>query len=344
MVEKRRHKRYSAPTVSLRVGSDERTRSRHIEDISAGGVFIRTGKVSPIGTRLVVKLKPPGWERSLSVAGKVVRIVNEERDGTSMPCGMGVEFVDVSVEQQTMLAALLEEYAERAPSPADDTPTDPEALRREVEALRTRLQEATDQVTAAHTELEKFEQHQEANRELVARLFAENERLRAAHQEEVVKGAAQLEAAAVAFHKRLGKALEQAKASHKEELAEQTAAAQELLDEELEELRFVERLNAKEAATRLEKESREANARARDLHAAFERSQQEFEASVATEQQQTMELLDSLAAEQNRRAQADERIRTLETRVRQLEELLAAGAPAADGKAAPPGRTRAVRP
>lgn len=109
--EGRRYKRLGAnwivrirtqkPTDSTRLRVGER-----IKNISLGGVFIETGCPFPIGSFVEFDFNLPGHTDVIHANG-VVKWVNDGRY-RDRPCGMGVEFVEVSTASQTAITGFVE--------------------------------------------------------------------------------------------------------------------------------------------------------------------------------------------------------------------------------------------
>jgi uncharacterized protein (TIGR02266 family) len=73
------------------------------EDISAGGTFLRTERLFPVGTQLEVKLKPPGYLLGVRLRARVAWVKTFGR-----PRGMGLEFVFSGDRQQAKVARIVE--------------------------------------------------------------------------------------------------------------------------------------------------------------------------------------------------------------------------------------------
>jgi uncharacterized protein (TIGR02266 family) len=73
------------------------------EDIGAGGTFLRSERLFPVGTLLEVKLKPPGYLLGVRLRARVAWVKTIGR-----PRGMGLEFLFDGARQQARLARLVE--------------------------------------------------------------------------------------------------------------------------------------------------------------------------------------------------------------------------------------------
>ena len=84
----------------------------YITDISAMGIFVRTISPESAGTRLNLRFSPPGLGRSLEFEGIVIW-VNPYRPGDpgNLNPGMGIKFLDLTMEQRERLTELVKTFA-----------------------------------------------------------------------------------------------------------------------------------------------------------------------------------------------------------------------------------------
>lgn len=108
MQEKRRYKRVRAQGIAAHIWVENMSSSAVIENISLGGLFIRTPRPLPIHTVLAIALVKPGLKRALRLSGRVVSTVDPVEAGrhSSAP-GMGVEFDPPSSDAAERLNQLL---------------------------------------------------------------------------------------------------------------------------------------------------------------------------------------------------------------------------------------------
>jgi uncharacterized protein (TIGR02266 family) len=105
-VKHRRHRRVGAKGVSAQIDADD----CNIENISVGGLFIRTTSPMPIGMPVRVDLTKPGLPSSLQLSGRVVSAVSEaDAERVDSPPGVGIEFDPMPVEHERLLHTLLRE-------------------------------------------------------------------------------------------------------------------------------------------------------------------------------------------------------------------------------------------
>jgi type IV pilus assembly protein PilZ len=125
----RRRREVNVPADRRRTGADRRVHTRvavdiqvdyksadnflfaYITDISAMGIFIRTNAPEPPGTRLNLQFTPPGGQ-PLNLEGRVMW-VNPFRPGSydNINPGMGVQFVDLTVQQREEIVNLVRTFA-----------------------------------------------------------------------------------------------------------------------------------------------------------------------------------------------------------------------------------------
>ena len=86
---RREHSRFSVD-LDVTVGSDHNFYAGFAENLSAGGVFIATHKLKPVGSRIELSINLPDAAH-VRATGEVrwVRVFNEHSDS---PPGMGVKF------------------------------------------------------------------------------------------------------------------------------------------------------------------------------------------------------------------------------------------------------------
>jgi hypothetical protein len=122
---RRRHRRVTAKglVVQLQTG-DGALQPCLVENLSTGGVFLRTSELSPVGALIQLTVTRPGMKKSLRITGRVASAID-----TTDLVGMGVEFQSVDPEDVSKLAALLVELgaveARSLPPPRPDLATAP---------------------------------------------------------------------------------------------------------------------------------------------------------------------------------------------------------------------------
>lgn len=101
MVEKRKHERITCQML-INYGTEDSFKSDYIANISGGGIFIQTTSPIKLGSKIMLRLAFPNIPRLIEVEGKVVWINEYIEGGTSTP-GMGIQFMNLSDEDQTFV-------------------------------------------------------------------------------------------------------------------------------------------------------------------------------------------------------------------------------------------------
>jgi uncharacterized protein (TIGR02266 family) len=101
---RREHSRF-AVDLDVTVGSDHNFYAGFAENLSAGGVFIATHKLKPVGSPIELTINLPDDIR-LHLLGEVrwIRVFNEHSD---TPPGMGVRFAELGDEQTAAIQRFL---------------------------------------------------------------------------------------------------------------------------------------------------------------------------------------------------------------------------------------------
>jgi uncharacterized protein (TIGR02266 family) len=101
---RREHSRFSVD-LDVTVGSDHNFYAGFAENLSAGGVFIATHKLKPVGSRIELSINlPDGAQVRASGDVRWIRVFNERSD---TPPGMGVKFDDIDDASVTAIQGFL---------------------------------------------------------------------------------------------------------------------------------------------------------------------------------------------------------------------------------------------
>jgi uncharacterized protein (TIGR02266 family) len=102
---RREHSRF-AVDLDVTVGSDHNFYAGFAENLSAGGVFIATHNLKPVGSKIELSINLPDGSR-LETVGEVrwIRVFNEHSD---TPPGMGVKFNELSPDALALIQSFLE--------------------------------------------------------------------------------------------------------------------------------------------------------------------------------------------------------------------------------------------
>ncbi len=111
VIEKRRqHPRFDA-RIKVGFKSIRDFLWEYSEDISKGGIFIKTTKPMPLESIVQLKLYLPGKSREISVVGEVIYVV-KEGEPQKTP-GMGLQLIDFDKEGKKEIDEYLEELRKK---------------------------------------------------------------------------------------------------------------------------------------------------------------------------------------------------------------------------------------
>lgn len=101
---RREHSRFSVD-LDVTIGSDHNFYAGFAENLSAGGVFIATHKLKPVGSKIDLSINLPDGAQ-LQASGEVrwIRVFNEQSD---TPPGMGVRFENLEPSAVEAIQAFL---------------------------------------------------------------------------------------------------------------------------------------------------------------------------------------------------------------------------------------------
>ncbi len=100
----REHSRFSVD-LDVTVGSDHNFYAGFAENLSAGGVFIATHKLKPVGSRIELTINlPEGVQIRATGQVRWIRVFNERSD---TPPGMGVRFDDLASPSVALIQGFL---------------------------------------------------------------------------------------------------------------------------------------------------------------------------------------------------------------------------------------------
>jgi uncharacterized protein (TIGR02266 family) len=101
---RREHSRFSVD-LDVTVGSDHNFYAGFAENLSAGGVFIATHKLKPVGSKIELTINLPDGAQ-IRAAGEVrwIRVFNERSD---TPPGMGVRFNNLAEASVALIQSFL---------------------------------------------------------------------------------------------------------------------------------------------------------------------------------------------------------------------------------------------
>jgi Tfp pilus assembly protein PilZ len=107
---RRKHPRVRARGVAAHLRTPHGRGPCQVENVSLGGLFVRTDLLEQVGTEISVDIVRPGWKKLLTMAARVTSRVDaiEGRLSKRMP-GMGLQFLQLDDKQFERLRALMRE-------------------------------------------------------------------------------------------------------------------------------------------------------------------------------------------------------------------------------------------
>lgn len=108
-IEKRTDPRYTARIAIFNGPYQKKILTNYSINISSGGLFIETSKILPVATDLVIKFNLPDLDIIIVTRARVAW-TNEPGSfkKASLPSGMGLQFLDLSLEDLHCLRSYFE--------------------------------------------------------------------------------------------------------------------------------------------------------------------------------------------------------------------------------------------
>ena len=92
----------------------EKLMSDYSVNMSLGGIFIESERILPTDTSLVVEFKLPAYEKPIRCKSRVAWTNEPDNPKTSaLPKGMGLQFVDLTLEEVHVVRTFIEEVGIR---------------------------------------------------------------------------------------------------------------------------------------------------------------------------------------------------------------------------------------
>jgi Tfp pilus assembly protein PilZ len=158
---RRRHARVDARGVASHLHArDASAPGLVVENVSMGGIFVRSATALEVGTPVMLQLVRPGLKRAIDLTGHVASVVSPAEAGVRNLCaGMGIRLDAGDPETQRRLRALIDDLgavagaAEPPAAPAvDDAAPLPDPTRAEL--AQARAMNAAQARRIAHLEAE----------------------------------------------------------------------------------------------------------------------------------------------------------------------------------------------
>jgi hypothetical protein len=136
---RRRSPRIRAKGLVVHIVAANLRRACLVENISIGGLFARTDMDLPLNSLVRIEMAHPGWKKMMLLGARVMNRVDPgSAQQSSMPPGIGLQFVGPPRDERVRLEALLEELGmptdvAQAQSASEGTDMDLQAVKVPVE-------------------------------------------------------------------------------------------------------------------------------------------------------------------------------------------------------------------
>ncbi len=97
-----------AVELDVTIASDHNFYAGFIENLSAGGVFMATHIIKPVGETMDIVVNLPNRDEPVRARGEV-RWVREFNEFSNVPPGLGLRFVEISSDDVAAIAGFLEQ-------------------------------------------------------------------------------------------------------------------------------------------------------------------------------------------------------------------------------------------
>ena len=133
-VNLRRHPRVPAQGLAAHLRSGRGRTVCVVENISLGGLFVRTDQLEEVGTDVSLDLVKPGWKKQLTLTARITSCVDALEQGSSRRSpGLGMQFTQVDEVRHERLVSLLRELG--APDEQAEITIPDDAVEAELRAL-----------------------------------------------------------------------------------------------------------------------------------------------------------------------------------------------------------------
>ena len=174
---RRKHRRAQAKGFAAHVSTELGQTPCLVENLSSGGLFIRTARLMPVGIAVAINVVRPGMRKALRLSGRIANSIPAKTvNGRIVPPGMGIAFDKLPSETSEHLTRLLRELGVDPADGPEGAPPPKPARQGEAVPESARLQV---QIRGVLMELGEAQLKLDANEKELVHLRAENEKLRA---------------------------------------------------------------------------------------------------------------------------------------------------------------------
>jgi Tfp pilus assembly protein PilZ len=132
---RRRYPRVRAQGLAAHLSTVRGRTQCQVENISLGGMFVRTDRLEQVGTGVAVLLVKPGWKKQLSLTARVTSRVDGLAGKAARIPGLGLQFTTLDTDAHERLRSLLRQLG--APDEQAEIPVPQDSIAAELRPLET---------------------------------------------------------------------------------------------------------------------------------------------------------------------------------------------------------------
>ncbi len=133
---RRRYPRVRAQGLAAHLRTDHGRTQCVVENISLGGMFVRTDRLEQVGTDVAILLVKPGWKKQLGLTGRITSRIDGLAGQVKRVPGMGLQFTAIDGDSHERLRLLLRELG--APDEQAEVTVPDDSVEAELRALDPR--------------------------------------------------------------------------------------------------------------------------------------------------------------------------------------------------------------
>lgn len=121
---RRRYPRVRAQGLAAHLRSERGGAQCVVENISLGGLFLRTDRLEDVGTKVSLLLVKPGWKKQLTLSARVTSRIDAIAGQARRVPGLGLQFTEMDGDCHERLRALLRQLGAPEAQPEITLPDD----------------------------------------------------------------------------------------------------------------------------------------------------------------------------------------------------------------------------
>ena len=121
---RRRYPRVRAQGLAAHLRSERGRAQCVVENISLGGLFLRTDQLEDVGTKVSLLLVKPGWKKQLTLSARVTSRIDALAGQARRVPGLGLQFTEMDGDCHERLRALLRQLGAPEAQPEITLPDD----------------------------------------------------------------------------------------------------------------------------------------------------------------------------------------------------------------------------